>query len=198
MSYMSACKSEYRTWIDMKRRCYNPKRERYQAYGARGICVCDRWRESFDAFYADMGPRPSPDHTLDRKDVNGDYTPENCHWIPRKEQYRNLRRSVYLDYKGERRLLTDIAAETGVSSRRIYQRVIALGWPIERAIVSPVELKYWYEYEGERLPLRKLAVKLGVPYARLYNRVVRLKWPLERAIAESPRPPRPKKSGYRP
>jgi hypothetical protein len=79
---------EYRVWWDMHQRCSNPKNERYPKYGGRGISVCERW-DDFRLFIADMGQRPSCDHSLDRKDNDGNYDPGNCRWATRSEQQRN-------------------------------------------------------------------------------------------------------------
>lgn len=84
---------EKRVWYDMKNRCYLPTLKDYKDYGARGITVCDRWRYSFDNFLEDMGRRPSPKHTLDRKDVNGNYEPSNCRWVTWSVQATNRRNS---------------------------------------------------------------------------------------------------------
>lgn len=82
---------EYKTWCNMKQRCYNEKRKDYQYYGGRGIKICDRWLDSFENFYTDMGPRPSIDLSIDRLDVDGNYEPENCKWATCAEQLRNRR-----------------------------------------------------------------------------------------------------------
>jgi hypothetical protein len=83
-------KSERDTWRGMIERCENPAHIGFKYYGARGITVCERWRKSFAAFLADMGPRPSG-LTLDRIDPNGNYEPDNCRWITPREQRRNQR-----------------------------------------------------------------------------------------------------------
>lgn len=81
---------EYRTWSGMWQRCSNPENVRYMDYGGRGITICDRWK-SFDAFFADMGSRPSPDHSIDRIENDQGYEPGNCKWSTRSEQQNNKR-----------------------------------------------------------------------------------------------------------
>lgn len=96
---------EYKSWRLMKARCYCTTDEHYLDYGARGIRVCDRWKDSFENFFADMGKKPSPKHTIDRIDVNGDYTPMNCRWATMREQNRNKQRNLYVEVDGVRMLL---------------------------------------------------------------------------------------------
>lgn len=81
--------AEYQAWASMKQRCYNRQNTRYEKYGARGIVVCRRWINSFDDFYHDMGKRPSPQHSLDRINNNGNYEPGNCRWATRSQQQKN-------------------------------------------------------------------------------------------------------------
>src|SRR5262245_33615736 len=89
-------------WRGMIRRCENPNDSRYEDYGARGISVCARWRDSFEAFAEDMGPRPSPDHSIDRyPNNNGNYEPGNCRWATQKQQARNMRTNRRLKFRSK-------------------------------------------------------------------------------------------------
>jgi hypothetical protein len=129
-------REEHNIWHDMKRRCADASRKDYARYGARGIRVCDRWRESFENFYADMGPRPSPKHTIDRIDNNGDYSPENCRWATASQQQNNRRQTVFLVFRGEKKALTDWARELGFS-RNTLQLRYRRGWDAERMLTTP-------------------------------------------------------------
>lgn len=88
---------ELGVWYSMKTRCNNSTHPTYINYGKRGIKVCERWLESFDNFYADMGKRPSSKHSIDRIDVNGNYEPNNCRWATIDVQSRNKRNSIRND-----------------------------------------------------------------------------------------------------
>lgn len=84
---------EYGVWSGMIARCSNPRSSAFQWYGARGITVCDRWKQSFEQFFSDMGPRPSPKHSIDRIDNDGNYEPGNCRWATASVQANNKRQA---------------------------------------------------------------------------------------------------------
>lgn len=119
--------AEYRTWAHLKGRCLNPKDDGFKDYGGRGIKVCDRWL-SFENFYQDMGSRP-PGHSIERVDVNGNYEPSNCVWLPIKHQARNTRATRFKQEEVDeirKRLSAGEAAkkiseEYGVSAGHIRQ-----------------------------------------------------------------------------
>lgn len=100
----------YNSWCHMRVRCYDQSSDRYPFYGARGIQVCERWRDDYDAFVDDMGLRPAGT-TLERIDNAGNYEPGNCRWVTRAEQIRNTRRSKIINFKGRSKNLTDWASE---------------------------------------------------------------------------------------
>lgn len=114
---------EYAIWSAMKRRCYNPGSYRFCDYGGRGIEVCSRWRESFEAFLMDMGKRPSRLHSIDRYPNNdGNYEPGNCRWATRKEQARNKRNNRKIIIDGVVKIAIDWALVAGISETGIRAR----------------------------------------------------------------------------
>lgn len=135
---------EYATWVRIKTRCSNPKLHNFRYYGGKGIKVCDRWingedgKSGFECFLEDMGPRPSKDHTIDRKDSNKDYEPDNCKWATHKEQQNNTSYNVPITYKGETHNLGEWATILGLKYTTLHRRLTALGWTIEEAFTSPI------------------------------------------------------------
>ncbi len=130
--------AEYRIWKLMKSRCLNPNFPKYPTYGGRGVRICDRWLNSFATFYADMGPRPSPYHSIDRFPNNdGNYEPSNCRWATRTEQVRNRGVTRMLTFDGETLPLIEWAERYGIKYITLYMR-LEKGWSIERCLKEPL------------------------------------------------------------
>lgn len=111
----------YGSWYAMKQRCGNPKNSSFHNYGGRGITYDPKW-ESFTGFQEDMGGSYSSGLTLERIDVNGNYNKQNCCWITRKQQYSNMRKTVWLEYKGETKTLMDWAKEIDLPYKTVRSR----------------------------------------------------------------------------
>jgi hypothetical protein len=116
--------AEHNIWLGMRNRCENPNNHRFSLYGGRGVYVCARWQQ-FSAFYADMGPRPSRMHSLDRINNSGPYAPENCRWALQSTQCRNRRTTRHLTYMGVTESLSWWAEQSGLRNRTLRQRLNA-------------------------------------------------------------------------
>jgi hypothetical protein len=112
---------EYKSWCNMKGRCNNPNNHKYHSHGGRGIKVCERWQNSFENFYADMGKKPTRGYSIERVDNDGDYCPENCIWATIKVQGKNTRTNVYVEIGGVRLNLTDWCIELGIPKWRLTE-----------------------------------------------------------------------------
>ena len=129
---------EFRAYIEMIRRCCNSNRKAYKNYGGRGIKVCPQWLESFEQFYADVGPRPTSQHSLDRDNNDGDYTPENCRWATSREQANNRRSNRIVCYHGVSMSLAEaVRFSQGRVTRDIAKHRLAKGWPVDLALDVP-------------------------------------------------------------
>lgn len=118
---------EWCAWLSAKQRCFNPNDHKYSDYGARGITMHPAWTNDFAAFFAEVGPKPSARHSLDRIDVNGDYAPGNVRWATPKEQSRNRRSNVYVTYKGTKMTLAEFAERVGVPYKRLHRQMSYYG-----------------------------------------------------------------------
>ncbi len=132
---------EYSCWAQMVKRCHRnkPGSKTYHLYQGRGIAVCDRWRYSVTNFYADMGPRPSNLHSIERIDNNGDYFPGNCKWATRKEQQNNTRLNRHLTLDRETMNLGQWAERMGMKRGTLNHR-LENGWSLREALLTPVNL----------------------------------------------------------
>lgn len=157
----------------MKKRCYNPNCKRYKDYGGRGITVCDEWLKGFD-FFADWAYANGYEEglTIEREDVDGDYCPENCKWITRKEQAYNKRDSINVTYKGETKDLMVWCNELGLKYDTIHHR-ITHGWDVKMAFETPNNEKSFAAICREN----------GVNPTTAYDRIHRLGWDFQKAIS---------------
>lgn len=129
---------EYRAWRGMNERCHKADHPAFKHYGARGIAVCPRWRESFVAFVSDMGLAPDRAHSLDRIDNDRGYEPSNCRWATALEQANNRRNTVTVFYLGEHKTLTAWMRDLGLPGRHsLYLNRIRSGWDVHAAFTTP-------------------------------------------------------------
>jgi hypothetical protein len=125
--------NEYRIWSDIKTRTTNSRHRSSMHYKHRGITMCKRWSESFMAFYRDMGPRPSPSHTVERLNNDKGYSPSNCTWATMDEQAKNKRNNVLLTIGSETHCVAEWSRISGTPKTTIFAR-INRGWPPEDAV----------------------------------------------------------------
>jgi hypothetical protein len=133
---------EYMAWVSAKQRCHNPNNPAYARYGGRGIAVCERWRNNFAAFMEDMGPKPSPTHSLDRKDNDKGYEPDNCRWATMIEQQHNRRPWSACGLKGAVKMRRRWMAQIQTNGKHRY---LGLFKTAEEASAA-----YWAAYEAEQ------------------------------------------------
>lgn len=169
---------EYRAWGDMLSRCNNPKSTSYEYYGGRGIRVCNRWADSFEAFYADMGPKPSPDHSIDRRNVNRNYEPGNCRWATPTEQARNKTDTHFVDFRGEQMSAAEVAERTGINYHTFLSR-IHRGISVEEAISTPTERLF--KYLGREKTSSEWAREFGLSVRTVNSRIAK-GWSIEKAL----------------
>lgn len=128
---------EYRTWANMISRCHNPNQEAYKDYGAKGITVCEEWRNSYEAFLEHVGRKPSPDHSIDRIDFRKGYFPGNVRWATTYVQSRNRSNNKLIAFDGKSMTIGDWAALLGFSFDALRNR-LRRDWSIERTLTTPL------------------------------------------------------------
>ena len=145
----------------MKQRCTNPKIWNYNYYGGKGITVCDEWANDFSSFYRwSIENGFSKELTIDRKDGNKGYSPDNCRWVTKKEQQANTKSTKFVEYKGERISLSSLCDRKNISINSVHSR-LNLGWSIEKAINTPVK-----KHRGSFIIKNEITLKIG----KLINR----------------------------
>lgn len=130
---------EYNSWCGMIQRCTNPNSHKYSTYGGRGISVCERWLNSFENFYVDMGPKPGAEYTIDRENNNGHYEPNNCRWATKMEQSSNRSNNILIEgFDGVKTTLSQAARDNGLSFCTLKYR-LNKGMTINKALTTPID-----------------------------------------------------------
>ena len=169
-------KSLWNKWNGIKKRCLFETDERYHDYGGRGIKMCQPWIESFDNFAEWALANGYKDGlTIERIDVNGDYCPENCKWIPLREQRFNTRKTIWVDYKGRHIQLIKLCCELNKNYDTVHNRITKMGWNAEKAIDEPSE--------REKESLRHKCAERKINYWTVRARICKLGWSEEKALS---------------
>ncbi len=167
----------YGIYNGIKKRCYNENEPRYKDYGLRGITMCDEWldKESgFDKFVEwALSSGYEDGLTIDRVDVDGNYSPDNCAWISNSEQQRNKRQTLWVEYGGEKVRLIDLCERLEVSYDTVHDRIYKRGWPVDRAVSEKSERKN---------SLMSKCKAAGINYGTVLSRINKFGWSEEEAI----------------
>lgn len=167
----------YSIYNGIKKRCYNPNEERYKDYGGRGITMGDEWLNPVDGFDAfvdwSLANGYTEEMTIERKNVDGNYEPTNCEWIPLVEQGFNKRDTIWVEYKGERIQLRKLCERLGVSYDTVHNRYRDRGWSIEEAVSKP---------SAQENSLMSKCRERGLNYGTVRDRIFKLGWSEERAL----------------
>ena len=162
--------SEHNTWLSMKQRCFNPNHKFYSDWGGRGITVCDRWKNSFEDFFADMGSRPSSKHSLDRIDNDGDYQKDNCRWSTRVEQANNKRNNRLITIGCVTLNLKQWTTEMGFGEKVIFDR-LKMGWSESDAVLTPVHTTRLIKIDSKTYTIPEWTKEMGFKQNVIYDRL---------------------------
>jgi hypothetical protein len=172
---------EYRIWKAMKSRCYSPSQQNGY-YKKDNIQVCERWKNSFENFMADMGAMPGDNYSIERIDYTKDYCPGNCKWIPQTEQPKNRRNVLIYSYDGKTMILKDWARYLGIGYSTLHKR-IKKGVPFERAI-NPDCYDRLVEINGEKKTVSEWCDFYNLNKGDVFSRIHR-GWSKEDALLKS-------------
>lgn len=174
----------YRTYDNIKTRCYNKNSPKYKSYGARGVIVCDEWLQSREVFikWCDETCKDIT-LTIERIDVNGNYEPNNCKWVTMEQQAKNKQNSIKVNYYGTEYCLRELCRKLGYNNneyKRIHARIAYENWDVYKAIETPIKncdnktkyLKPSYTYKGYTNSLRQICKKFNLYYGTIKYRVM--------------------------
>ena len=180
----------YGIYYNIKSRCYNEKDHGYERYGGRGIVMCDEWKNSYDAFKKwalSSGYNENARYTectIERVDVNGNYSPENCCWKSMKEQANNKRTNLFIEYNEETHTLSEWSEILNIPYTTLQSRICSYGWDIEKAFTTPIKTYPTYTYNGETHTILEWSKILGVSRSTLSDRIYKYKWDIDRVLTQ--------------
>jgi hypothetical protein len=178
---------EYAAWLAIRTRCFNIKTLSYKYYGARGITMCESWRDSFIAFYKDMGKRPSKEHSIERIDNNGNYEPGNCKWATPNEQSNNRRNNTYATIKGQTKRVSEWCEIFGIRYNTVTNRIFR-GWSLDKDLFSKsrkIAPKRFYTINNKYMGLTEWCKHFGTPYNIAASRIAG-GWPVNEELFTTP------------
>ena len=171
---------EYHIWRGIRFRCFNPNSRGYHNYGGRGITVSPEW-DDFTVFYRDIGARPTPDHQIDRIDVNGNYCKENTRWATPKENSNNKRTNRLLTFNGETKTMEEWVEATGLT-RAVIKGRLKYGWSLEKIFTSPPTTPQLFTFNGENKTMKEWAEATGMTVNTFKCRL-RNGWTVEKILS---------------
>lgn len=172
----------YKVYFSMKSRCHNKKNKRYKNYGGRGIVMCDEWKDSFEQFYKDMGPKPSPKHSIDRINNNGNYCKENCKWSTREQQDSNKTNNIFISHNGITKTITQWSKILNVSVQTLMKRHNNK-WDDSKIIEAPVK-NYLLTFNGMSKTLPEWSKFMGSKDEGAVRTRLKRGWTIERALTQ--------------
>jgi len=176
-------KQLFHAWRNMKARCANENLPLFKNHGGRGISFCTKW-DSFEPFLSwALTNGFKRGLSLDRKNNDGNYTPENCRWATRKEQNTNQRSNHHVSFKGKTQSILQWAKEYDLKYGTLYHRLFNLRWPIEQALTTPLAAKTpsSITFNGKTQSIPQWAEEYDLKYVTLFSRL-RKGWPIEQAL----------------
>ena len=171
---------EYKSWASMKDRCGRISHRQYRDYGGRGITICEEWLGSFETFLQDMGPRPSPAHSIDRIDNHKGYSPDNCRWATARQQSNNKRSNVIISVNGVTHTVAEWSRINGIKRSVIYQRLVH-GWDDAQSVTVPVRPPHTITAHGVTQSIAEWAKDTGMTRMTITTRK-KLGWSDEESV----------------
>jgi hypothetical protein len=191
-TYKKFATIEMKIWDSIVDKCYNSYNKEYHLYGGKGITVCDRWKDSFENFYEDMGPRANIKQTVALNRNSNVYGPGNCKWYNHASYITPGSDPGFYEYNGKKLTTTELsklpeAIHNRLRVHHLRSRIVTLGWSVEKALSAPIKGRKRnsltvYTYNGVTKTIVQWAEEYKINYHKLYNRIMRSSWDFNRAV----------------